>query len=222
MRSRSAAFWLWWCGGLLGAVGLGLAVASVLRDSARVTDFVRVPAGCVSTIEVTEGGRYYFYSETLAEIPEVGSCSNDGRRVDLDTTPDVEIEVIDGGGESVEMVAVSDASYTLPEHEGRAVFRATLESGSTYRIAVASDVDDAVVAVGPRLVPEEQPLLIVGAVLVLASLVVMTIAFVLTMRGRRRRRSEIPVHPGGWGVESPPFGSATNSEWAPPTPQDRA
>lgn len=223
MRRRSSAFWLWWVGGVLAAGGVGVAVASVLGDSSRVADFARVPAGCTSTIEVADGGRFYFYSETMAEVPEIGSCSNDGRTVDLDETPEVTVEVIDDSGSSVELFPSGDAAYSLPEHEGRSVARAELRAGETYTVTVTSDVDDAVVAIGSRLVPEEQPLLIGGAVIVLVAIVVLVVAFVLTMRGRRRRRTSMPPFPGGWEPQStsgiPPSASST---WAPPSVDDRA
>ena len=228
MRRRSAAFWLWWAGGILAAGGVGVAVASVLRDSSRVDDFARVPAGCTSTITVAADGDYYFYSETMAEVPDVGSCSNDGRTVELDDTPDVDLEITDASGSFVDLFPAGDAAYSLPEHEGRSVARAALRAGETYSVTVTSDVDEAVVAIGPRLVPEEQALLIVGAVIVLAAIVVLVVAFVLTMRGRRRRRTSLPPFPGGWPPQNPTEVTTTDgtttdgTTWAPPTVDDRA
>lgn len=220
MKRRSVAFWLWWIGGILAVAGIGVAVASVLRDSSRVADFARVPAGCASTIEISEKGRYYLYSENLAEVPEIGSCSNDGRSVDLERAPEVSIEVTDESGEFVDLLPSGDASYSLPDHEGRSVARVDLQAGETYVVEVSSDNDQAVVAIGPRLVPEEQPLLVAGAVIVLVSIVVLVVAFVFTMRGRRRRT--MPPFPDEWGQRTTPDGSmADGNTWLPPTADDR-
>lgn len=203
-RRRSTTLWI--IGAVLTAAGFGVVLSSIFRDQARVADFVRVPAGCVTTFETAESGRYYVYLERRGRIDDIGDCSNDEREFDV-AEPETPVLTWRDGGNDADFEAplvlpVTDpASYDLPDFSGRAVAVVDLEARVAYSVVLDTDDPATVVAIGERVVPVESGLAIGGAITVMGGGAVLVAALIVTVTSRRRR---------------------TNGPWAPPDPSDRA
>lgn len=199
---RRAATWAWIVGAIIMVVGFGTVVASIFSDQSTVAAFARTPVGCVTTIEADESATLYVYVETRGRVDDIGDCTNDGRSYDVEWESEITVTVFDAVGDEVDLLPIVESvAYDLPDYAGRAIGRVALERGERYDVAVESNGLGPVVAIGRRVVPVESGLAITGAIVVMVGGVVMVVALVLTVVGRRRR---------------------TRGPWAPPSLDDRA
>lgn len=202
-RSRwRVATWFWIVGAVVVAAGFGTVIASIFSDQSTVSDFARTPVGCVTTFEAAETTTLYVYVESRGRIDDVGDCSNDDRSYDRAEESAITVTIADVDGRVVDQSPIVESvDYDLPDFAGSAIARLPVERGQRYRVLLESDDLSPVVAIGPRVVPVESTLAIIGAVVVMAGGVILVIALVMSLVSRRRRRRE---------------------PWAPPTLEDRA
>lgn len=202
MRRWRRTTWAVVMGAVVTGAGFGMVTASVLDDQSTVGDFARAPVGCETTFETERSGTLYVYVETRGRIDDIGDCNNDGRTYDVEFVANVVVRVTDESGGTVEIGSVDQAtSYDLPDYSGRAIGRLTLDGGERYRVLVESDALGPVVAIGGRVVPNESPLAIAGAITVMVGGAVVVIALAVAVVTKKRRR---------------------RGPWAPPTLNDRA
>jgi len=215
MRARANA--------LLWLVGIGVTVAAfvsvgrgVEQNQNMVADLVRVPAGCATTVDVTETGTFFLYVERKGRVEAIDGCDKGARTYDSDLAPRVEVAVLNRSGSGGTTYDDDTVSYSTPEGVGESILRVEVTEPGPFVIEVRSNDPSAVVTVGPDVAVERNRMVLIAVVGVLVGLTMMAIALVGTVR---RRRHNV----GAAAVIS--YNSATGaptSTWAPPRPQDRA
>lgn len=199
---------LWVVGGMIVAGGLGLAIASLVRDQQSVRDFVRLPAGCETSVEVTKAATYLVYYEFKGSVADIGGCTNDDRTYDLAPIApgtripdgDLSVSVVDTAGNQSLIGAPAEppASYRTPNFEGTEIGRVALDPGTKYTFAVTSADERTVLALGRSVDTTSSSLLLSGAAVLFAGLMIMGAALVVSLRDRRR----VMARPIDWGPPS--------------------
>ena len=196
--------------GLLGIVAAAvLWMAALRRDDDAVRGLARAPAGCTTTLEFDQAGRFYVFVETQGRIGDLGgSCANDNREYDLAESPVVEL-VLSGPEGEVTLADVSGPRYDSAGFVGVAERAFAVSAPGTYSLDVRANDEAAVVAVGRDVTEAGGALRMVsiGAGGVGAALGLLLV--LLGLSRRPARGSSMPA-PGG-SVMPAPGGS-----WAPP------
>ena len=97
--------------GVVGAIVLWM-LASKRYDDA-VADLAPAPVGCDTTLVFDRTGTYTFFVETMGEVGEIdGDCDGDDREYDFDgdETPRVDLTLVDGDGDEVDLDRASGPS----------------------------------------------------------------------------------------------------------------
>lgn len=215
MRARANAL-LWLLGSAVTIAAFVTAVRGVEQNQTLVADLVRVPAGCATTVDVSESGAFYVYVETKGRVMAIDGCDNGSRTYESEVAPDVDVTVSDRTGSGTTTRDDDTVSYNTPEGVGRSILRVEVSEPGTFDIEVRSADSSAVVTVGPNVAVEKNRLVLLAVVGVLTGLLMMAIALIGTVRRRRRPDNAGPVVK--YAVES---GEPTLT-WAPPRPEDRA
>ncbi len=217
MRARTNAL-LWLLGIGVTVAAFVSAVRGVEQNQNLVVDLVRVPAGCATTVEVSEAGTFFVYVERKGRVRAVDGCDNGGRRYESDVAPEVDVVVLDRSDAGTGGTTYDDdsVSYSTPEGVGESILRVEVTEPGTFVIEVRSSDPSAVVAVGPDVAVERNRLVLIAVAGVLIGLLMMAIALVGTVRRRRRTVNTGPVVAYGTATEEPTL------TWAPPRPEDRA
>ena len=214
MKGRAA---LWLAGIALMVGGFAVAIRGVEQNNQLIERLVRTPTGCSSTVDVASAGTYYVYVETKGRVEDLGGCDNDDRVYDLDDAPSVDVNVRRVSGSDIELTPDDSVRYSGPAGVGRSVGRIEVTEAGRYIIEVRSAETAAVVTLGRDAAIENNPLLRAAVVVVLTSILLLTIAIIATIRGRRRARTLSGTVVVYGTNESDPMVT-----WAPPRPEDRA
>ena len=129
------------------------------------------------------------YVETKGRVEDLGGCDNDDRVYDLDDAPSVDVNVRRVSGSDIELTPDDSVRYSGPAGVGESVARVDLPDAGRYIIEVRSAETAAVVTLGRDAAIENNPLLRAAVVVVLTSILLLTIAIIATIRGRRRART---------------------------------
>jgi hypothetical protein len=136
--------------GLVGAVVLYL--QSQQRTDDAIRDLARAPVGCDTTLSFSDTGTFYVYIEHLGTLERLdGDCETpDEYSRDADDPPTVEIVVLDSDDEEIDLDRLDEEfTYSLDDSfAGTATRQLEIESTGDYVVAVDSDEEDFVVAVG--------------------------------------------------------------------------
>lgn len=215
MRARANAL-LWLLGIGVTVAAFVSAVRGVEQNQNMVADLVRVPAGCATTVDVSEAGTFFVYVERKGRVATIEGCDNGARTYESEVSPEVDVEVRDGSGTGGAIDDDDSVSYSTPEGVGESILRVEVTEAGTFVIEVRSSDPSAVVAVGPDVAVERNRLVLIAVVGVLIGLLMMAIALIGTVRRRRRTVNTGPVVSYGTATDEPTL------TWAPPRPEDRA
>ena len=207
-RGTAAAFgFLLLIAGLLGA-GV-LYVLSTQRPDKAVDGFARASAGCTTTLDFTETGTFFVYTETgsRADTADEGCAPTPtlGERFSFEIT----------GPADVTPVADVTVTYDRGDVTGASVARFEIATAGLYEIAVRSEDVATVAAVGrdPDSGVEQQQrnALIVGVTGGLLGLLLLALA------GWRSKKATAPVTPEGpgWGTRA----ADAPADWPPAAPE---
>ncbi|MEI7505776.1 MAG: hypothetical protein WCK23_03070 [Actinomycetes bacterium] len=227
-RVRSVKWW-WISAIVVFAVGMTLALIGVQRDQQIISDLVRTPSGCVSTIDISATGRYYIYVETKGTIADLGACNNDARAYTFETAPEVTVSLQSSDGTDVDVRPDDSVEYDAPDFVGKSMSTFVLSEPGTFTLVMQSNEPDAVIAIGRNASMMDGAMLISGASLVLVALALLILAIIATRASRRARRkvamsARPEVYVSYQSSSDSIVGSDTRSSdpWAPPRPEDRA
>jgi len=227
-RVRSVKWW-WISTVVVFAVGMSLALIGVQRDQQLISDLVRTPSGCVSTIDISATGRYYIYVETKGTIADLGACNNDARAYTFETAPEVTVSLQSSDGTDVDVRPDDSVEYDAPDFVGKSMSTFVLSEPGTFTLVMQSNEPDAVIAIGRNASMMDGAMLISGASLVLVALALLILAIIATRASRRARRkvamsARPEVYVSYQSSSDSIVGSDTRSSdpWAPPRPEDRA
>jgi hypothetical protein len=222
VKVRSVKWW-WIAAVVAFAVGMALALIGVQRDQQLLSDLVRTPSGCVSTIDISATGRYYIYVETKGTMTDLGPCNNDDRSYQFDIAPEVVVSLQSSNGIDVDVRPDDSIEYDAPDFVGRSVATFVISEPGTFTLVMQSNEPNAVIAVGRNASMTDGAMLVSGASLVLIALVSLILAIIATRANRRARRniasstrSEVYV------TYQSTSDSRSSDPWAPPRPEDRA
>ncbi len=220
--------------GVVGAIVLWM-LASQRYDDA-VADLAPAPVGCDTTLVFDRTGTYTFFVETMGEVGEIdGDCDGDDKEYDFngDETPRVDLTLVDGDGDEVDLDRASGPSYDQGGASGSGVRTADIEDTGAYVLRVDSVDDEFMVRVGRDPTSGLVPMRVGAVALLVAGLVLGLIGLT---RGRRPAGGPEPAVAGvdRWtpltGPLSPPTAPpyanppvpppyATPPGWAPPGEQ---
>jgi hypothetical protein len=214
MKARTNAL-LWMCGIAITTVAFALAVRGVQQNEKMVADLVRVPAGCATTIDVSEAGTYYLYVETKGRVDSIDGCDNGSRTYEADDAADVDVTVLDDSGRDLDLAADESRRYDTPAGVGRSLASFDVDEPGRFVIEVRSSDSSAVVSLGVDVSVERNRWVLLAVLGVVLGMVIMLIALIATVRRRRRasRAETIVVYE--------PHGTPSVT-WAPPRIEDRA
>ena len=205
------------------AVGMTLALIGVQRDQQLISDLVRTPSGCVSTIDVSATGRYYIYVETKGTMTDLGPCNNDDRSYQFNKAPEVAVSLQSSDGVDVDVRPDDSIEYDAPNFVGSSVATFVISEPGTFTLVMQSIEPNAVIAIGRNASMTDGVMLVSGASLVLIALALLILAIIATRVNRRARRniasstrSEVYV------TYQTTSHSRSSDTWAPPRPEDRA
>lgn len=188
---------------LLGvAAGVALLVAAGLARAATVEGFARAPVGCTTTLEFDRAGVFTLYLETKGSVDAVeGDCSLNGTSYDHQgSAVAVQASLVDASGNTVAVESVDlSRSYDTGSFRGRSIGVVRVPAPGEYRLTVASDSTDVVVAVGGAPDADSRLLMLAGV----AVMVVSVLAGILVAASGRRRPPPAPSAPA-----PPPGGGA--------------
>ena len=206
----------WWLSTIVVfVVGTAMAVVAVLGDQRLIENLVRIPSGCVTTIDIESTGRFYVYVETRGSINDVGECGNAGRRYDLGEPPTVDVQLLDDRGRSVDVRIDDSIEYDVPDFAGRSQLTFVVAQPGRFVVSAESADSAAVIAIGRRASTLDGAWLIGGAGLIMLALALLIIAMIVTLTRRRSStttdRAAVTYRPRD-----------DEDMWAPPRPQDRA
>ena len=221
-KVRSVKWW-WMSAVATFAVGMTLALIGVQRDQQLISDLVRTPSGCVSTIDVSATGRYYIYVETKGTMTDLGPCNNDDRSYQFNKAPEVAVSLQSSDGVDVDVRPDDSIEYDAPDFVGSSVATFVISEPGTFTLVMQSNEPDAVIAIGRNASMTDGTMLVSGASLVLIALALLILAIIATRVNRRARRnfasstrSEVFV------TYQTTSDSRSSDPWAPPRPEDRA
>ncbi len=221
-KVRSIKWW-WISTVVVFVVGMTLALIGVQRDQQLISDLVRTPSGCVSTIDISATGRYYIYVETKGTIADLGACNNDTRDYTFDVAPEVTVALQSSDGTDVDVRPDDSVEYDAPDFVGKSLSTFVLSEPGTYTLVMQSNEPNAVIAIGRNASMMDGALLISGASLVLVALALLILAIIATRVSRRaRRKVAINARPEVYVTYQPTSDSRSTDPWAPPRPEDRA
>ena len=221
-KVRSVKWW-WMSAVATFAVGMTLALIGVQRDQQLISDLVRTPSGCVSTIDVSATGRYYIYVETKGTMTDLGPCNNDDRSYQFNKAPEVAVSLQSSDGVDVDVRPDDSIEYDAPDFVGSSVATFVISEPGTFTLVMQSNEPNAVIAIGRNASMTDGTMLVSGASLVLIALALLILAIIATRVNRRARRnfasstrSEVFV------TYQTTSDSRSSDPWAPPRPEDRA
>jgi hypothetical protein len=221
-KVRSVKWW-WMSAVATFAVGMTLALIGVQRDQQLISDLVRTPSGCVSTIDVSATGRYYIYVETKGTMTDLGPCNNDDRSYQINKAPEVAVSLQSSDGVDVDVRPDDSIEYDAPDFVGSSVATFVISEPGTFTLVMQSNEPNAVIAIGRNASMTDGTMLVSGASLVLIALALLILAIIATRVNRRARRniasstrSEVFV------TYQTTSDSRSSDPWAPPRPEDRA
>jgi hypothetical protein len=221
-KVRSVKWW-WMSAVATFAVGMTLALIGVQRDQQLISDLVRTPSGCVSTIDVSATGRYYIYVETKGSMTDLGPCNNDDRSYQFNKAPEVAVSLQSSDGVDVDVRPDDSIEYDAPDFVGSSVATFVISEPGTFTLMMQSNEPNAVIAIGRNASMTDGAMLVSGASLVLIALALLILAIIATRVNRRARRniasstrSEVFV------TYQTTSDSRSSDPWAPPRPEDRA
>jgi len=227
-KVRSVKWW-WISAVVVFAVGMTLALIGVQRDQQLISDLVRTPSGCVSTIDISATGRYYIYVETKGTIADLGPCNNDARDYKFDSAPEVTVALQSSTGTDVDVRPDDAIEYDAPDFAGKSVSTFVIAEPGTFTLVMQSNEPNAVIAIGRNASMLDGAILVSGASLVLVALALLILAIIATRVSRRARR-RVAMNPRAEVYVSYPSSSdsivgsdsRSTDSWAPPRPEDRA
>ncbi len=221
-KVRSIKWW-WISTVVVFAVGMTLALIGVQSDQQLITDLVRTPSGCVSTIDISATGRYYIYVETKGTIADLGACNNDTRDYKFDVAPEVTVALQSSDGTDVDVRPDDSVEYDAPDFVGESVSTFVLSEPGTFTLVMQSNEPNAVIAIGRNASMMDGALLISGASLVLVALALLILAIIATRVSRRaRRKVAMNARPEVYVSYQSTSDARSSDPWAPPRPEDRA
>ena len=113
--------------------------AGVQRYDDAVADLAPAPDGCDTTLVFDRTGTYTFFVETMGEVGEIdGDCDGDDKEYDFngDETPRVDLTLVDGDGDEVDLDRASGPSYDQGGASGSGVRTADIEDTGAYVLRV--------------------------------------------------------------------------------------
>jgi hypothetical protein len=179
--------------GILGALALWW-LADERYDDA-VADLAPAPIGCDTTLVFDRAGTYTFFVETAGSVGEIdGDCEADDREYDTgdDEAPDVDLVLLDEGGDEVDLDEASGPTYDRSGATGTGVATAEIEDTGDYLLTASSDDPEVMIRVG-RDPSNGVTAMRLGAV---AALVAGIALFVLGLARGGRRPAPAPGQPG--------------------------
>lgn len=198
------------------AVGLAMMLLAGLARAATVEGFARAPVGCTTTLQFDRAGVFTVYLETRGTVDAVdGDCSLNGTSYDHQSDGlmvTTELTASDGTEVAVESVDLT-RRYDTGTFRGTSIGVARVPAAGEYRLAVSSEADDIVVAVGGAPDADSRMLQVAG--LVVAALGLLG-GVLIASTGRRKApptapRPVIPV------VQERPTLPTTAPQWGPPS-----
>lgn len=192
---------------VIGVLGLGGGLALIglsgSTEESTVEKFARAPAGCTTTLQFDKASVFTLYLETKGTLGDPGGdCAANGAsyaRADGDP-PSFTLALVDEAGNVVSTLAVSGGAYDVGGYRGEATQQVRIPTPGTYRLTVASDATDFVIAVGGEPDADSSTMRTAGvAVLVLGLLV----GAALIVLGLRKKPVAGPTSPG-WPPSGPP------------------
>jgi len=221
-KVRSVKWW-WISAVVVFAVGMTLALIGVQRDQQLISDLVRTPSGCVSTIDISVTGRYYMYVETKGTIADLGPCNNDARDYQFDSAPEVSVSLKSSDGTDVDVRSDDSIEYDAPDFAGKSVSTFVITEPGAFILVMQSNEPNAVIAIGRNASMMDGAILISGASLVLVALALLILAIIATrVSHRARRRVAMNARPEVYVTYQSTSDTRTSDPWAPPRPEDRA
>lgn len=215
--------WWWMSAVATFAVGMTLALIGVQRDQQLISDLVRTPSGCVSTIDVSATGRYYIYVETKGTMTDLGPCNNDDRSYQFNKAPEVAVSLQSSDGVDVDVRPDDSVEYDAPDFVGSSVATFVISEPGTFTLVMQSNEPDAVIAIGRNASMTDGAMLVSGASLVLIALALLILAIIATRVNRRARRNTASSTRSEVYVTYQTTSDSRSSDpWAPPRPEDRA
>ena len=179
--------------GILGALALWW-LADQRYDDA-VADLAPAPIGCDTTLVFDRPGTYTFFVETTGSVGEIdGDCEADDRQYDLgdDEAPNVDLVLLDVGGDEVDLDEASGPSYDRSGAKGAGVATAEIEDTGDYVLTASSDHPEVMIRVG-RDPSNGVTAMRLGAV---AALVAGIALFVVGLARGGRRPAPVAGQPG--------------------------
>ena len=190
-KVRSIKWW-WISAVVVFAVGMTLALIGVQRDQQLISDLVRTPSGCVSTIDISATGRYYIYVETKGTIANL-----------------VEYDAPDFVGKSVSTFVLSEpGTFTL-------VMQSNEPSAVIAIGRNASMMDGAMLISGASLV-------LVALVLLILAIIATRASRRARRKVAMNARAEVYVSYPSSSDSIVGSDTRSSDPWAPPRPEDRA
>ena len=221
-KVRSVKWW-WMSAVATFAVGMTLALIGVQRDQQLISDLVRTPSGCVSTIDVSATGRYYIYVETKGTMTDLGPCNNDDRSYQFNKAPEVAVSLQSSDGVDVDVRPDDSIEYDAPDFVGSSVATFVISEPGTFTLVMQSNEPNAVIAIGRNASMTDGAMLVSGASLVLIALALLILAIIATRVNRRARRNVASSTRSEVFVTYQTTSDSRSSDpWAPPRPEDRA
>lgn len=221
-KVRSVKWW-WMSAVATFAVGMTLALIGVQRDQQLISDLVRTPSGCVSTIDVSATGRYYIYVETKGTMTDLGPCNNDDRSYQFNKAPEVAVSLQSSDGVDVDVRPDDSIEYDAPDFVGSSVATFVISEPGTFTLVMQSNEPNAVIAIGRNASMTDGVMLVSGASLVLIALALLILAIIATRVNRRARRNTASSARSEVFVTYQTTSDSRSSDpWAPPRPEDRA
>ncbi len=174
--------------GVVGALALWW-LADKRYDDA-VADLAPAPIGCDTTLVFDRTGTYTFFVETAGSVGEIdGDCETDDREYDLgdDDVPDVDLVLLDAGGDEIDLDQVSGPSYDSDGTKGTGVQAADIEDTGDYVLTASSDDPEVMIRVG-RDPSSGVAAMRIGAVAVLVAGIALFLLALTRRRPPARRR----------------------------------
>jgi len=199
-------------------IGAGIVAGGALwwgagqRYDEAVAELAPAFVGCDTTLVFERTGTYTFFVETKGDVGQVdGDCESDDRSYDTttDDTPDVDMTLVDGRGDKVDLDRASGPSYERDGRRGVAVRTAQIESTGDYVLTATADEPDVVVRVGRDPAAGVTAMRVVAVVTLLAGVVAGVVLLVVGGSGASRRSAAPqPATGPAWphGPQPPPLG----------------
>ena len=177
------------------AGGLAMVMASSSNYDDGVTKLARAPIGCSTTLEFDEVGTFMVYVETTGQIGRRrGDCPASDADYDFagDGLPNVDVELIDDNGDSVDLDDDESASYTAAGFEGRSIASFTIETAGEFVVTVTTDDEDFAIAIGKNPKDKADSLRTKGLAVIAAGVVLGGVLLFLGLRRPTKTEAEPP------------------------------